>query len=938
MPDFKWLINITGQVDGKLKSAAKEAEQSFTSMSREISRLTKEAEKAEAELQQMASGADLEKARGQVQKLGKQLESLIEQSGRADDLLISLANKKESDIAKTTHRVTQLGNAITRLTGQAERMDQVIASSASDTAQSQLEVQHRIEQVTIRLERMQRQADEANTILSGGSTKSKEAVVKLNAALTEQKTKLQQITKFNEEWVTKVAAIDARRAKATDTQKATYKELNQAIQEIISSIKINEQQMDGMSDKFTQDYIARDRAVEGLNTELAKLTKVQQALANEMGTVLPEQEKGFAKLKTAIKDNEKAIPKLTASVGKLEEQLKEVGITSESEMGKAKEDAQRYEGNIKKLTSELQELENEHAQIPVEAQAAYQRSQADAKRYRDEIERLTEEMARSEKRLEQLPGMADRNYARVQGRVKRLKDEQVRLTDAFTKSEKAFDEMNLNSSAGYPAAEAKARRLRGEVTKLNSELEQTEQQGAKVGGLGKQFAKLAIAIGGAVGAGMALNKILSETSRYIRLLNDARFRGGFADTQMLQQSMFAFSRFGLQQEQIKTMIEDSSRSIRESLAEMDKIILDPRVQLNPADMLNKTASQQLRMFLDEYARLADDYNQEVSEGLARSFMLEEGAEFLAGFAANKNLDDVLAKMNEMPTISEKAILALTVMEGAFNNLKLSLIGISAEVLGAAAPAFTAFLDVFIPIVRTMSEWLKEHKDTAKWLGITMVVGLGAATIGFTLLGAGVAFSALQAIGATTAFTALAVSVNAALWPIALVVLALAGMVIGIILVVKNIDRLKAAFQVTWAYIKNITLSLADSLLASIEAPIQKIHDLISLLPLFGARINKVMGLEKELTDIQQKRAWIAEHITADPTAPLRQVQAQRRQQLIDDANADRLNALSSGPPSGTTNSDNRTQTFTNVFNINTTVAGTTVAGQVQEALISQRDN
>ena len=1043
MPDFKWLINITGRVDGKLKTAAREAEQSISHINREITTLEREAQRAEKQLESMASGADLQKAADDVRRLENRIEQMSEAAERAEDLLEANANKRAEDVAKVERNIIKLTGAIAGLSEKEQRALQIAANANQQELADKERILAKIGELNTKLEELGVKAATAADKGRNALNNEAEEVERLNKLLTEQTSRREelaneigelsreharlkqisdgqvQITEEEaEKWqllknriqetkdeleelvderkgfakqagqqqriidniekqkqalqelqaqyqqmqdfVPGTSKEDAERLVNVRRQISSYKDqirrtedaqiearveadkLNKQLEELgvtaetlddefngavgqarkkmnefAESVANGDEQIDKMTESISAlsdeqkilvqrekdsekqydknqrelkklttqinsaqsrlndmqdkaegaqrgvEALARtDQRIEQLNEKLEKNNAIYEKHRVKFEGLGPKEQRHYEQLTRKLERLNKQLEQVDSQTDKTIQQMDQLPEKTQQSLKKAGDEAERYRREIDKVQNEIKQLEQEHEDLPAKTRANFQKAQNDARSYRQEIERIEGDLQRANQRLTEIPDKADKAYGRTQQRAQRMRRE---VEEANRRLEEARRKLEAIEHAGPEAMNdlrTSADRARARVAALNRQLDESERQSRQVGSLSNRFGQLAVAMLGAVSAGVALNQIFAQTSQYVRMLNDARFRGGFSDTQYLQRAMFAFSRFGIQQEQIKTMIEDSSRSIRESLAEPEKIIprLDPRVQLNPMDMLMRPAAQQLHMFLEEYARLADEYSQEVAENLARAFMLEEGAEFLAGFAANKNLDDVLEKMDEVHTISNETILALTVMEGAFNNLKLSLIGVASELIGAAAPALTALLDKIIPVVQSFAKWLEQNPKMAKFLGLTLITALAAATVAFTLLGSAIAVMAAKAIFAGGALAGILGVVSAFATPILAAIAAIGVFVFALVKVWQNLDRIKAVLQTVANLVRSI----------------------------FGWR--------------------------GDAMDPIRDVAARRRQVAIDEANRVRASALI-GQGQTNDNRDQRQYVINNTFDI-----------------------
>jgi len=194
---------------------------------------------------------------------------------------------------------------------------------------------------------------------------------------------------------------------------------------------------------------------------------------------------------------------------------------------------------------------------------------------------------------------------------------------------------------------------------------------------------------------------------------------------------------------------------------------------------------------------------------------------------------------------------------------------------ALMPALTKILEAITPIITKVGEWISEHpKLTTAILG-----GVGA--LGALMLLAGpllniIKLMSLALHSQTIAFVAHKVALiaskiamgiaTAAQWllnaamsanPIGLIILAIAGLIAGIILMIKHWDKVTAAFKVVWDAIVsifktgiNFVLRIINSLITGFEGAInfiiKGINAFIGLMNKPIELLNKIPGVNLPL--------------------------------------------------------------------------------------------
>ena len=221
--------------------------------------------------------------------------------------------------------------------------------------------------------------------------------------------------------------------------------------------------------------------------------------------------------------------------------------------------------------------------------------------------------------------------------------------------------------------------------------------------------------------------------------------------------------------------------------------------------------------------LGFEMNQEVmqSQGLAAAFNMVqeatggnmeqmrkligsvEGVQAILALTG-QNAETFAADLDAMANSEGAATEATDQMEESISRklakLKFQFQDIAITIGTALLPVLKSLMDTIGPIIEKIGTWISEHSK------LTTILLAGAAVLGVLLI---VLPKLIAILGTLKGITIVATAVQW-LWnvavsanPIGLIILAIAGLVAGIILLVKHFDKVKAAFEAVGNFFKHV---------------------------------------------------------------------------------------------------------------------------------------
>lgn len=142
----------------------------------------------------------------------------------------------------------------------------------------------------------------------------------------------------------------------------------------------------------------------------------------------------------------------------------------------------------------------------------------------------------------------------------------------------------------------------------------------------------------------------------------------------------------------------------------------------------------------------------------------------------------------------------------FAKIKAQFQDIAITIGTALLPMLTKLMEFITPIIEKVGKWIEEHPK------LTLALLAGAAALGVLLI---ILPKLIAIFGVLKGITIVATAVqwlwNAALSanPIGLIILAIAGLIVGIIALIKNFDKVKAAFQAVGSFIMGVFKGIAN---------------------------------------------------------------------------------------------------------------------------------
>jgi len=170
----------------------------------------------------------------------------------------------------------------------------------------------------------------------------------------------------------------------------------------------------------------------------------------------------------------------------------------------------------------------------------------------------------------------------------------------------------------------------------------------------------------------------------------------------------------------------------------------------------------------------------------------------------KNAETFQQDLDNMANSAGAATDAFDQMEEStsrkFAKIKAQFQDIAITIGTALLPILSKLLGMVTPIIEKIGEWISEHPK------LTIALLAGAAVLGTILIVLPKLIAVIGVIkGLTIVWTAVQLALNAVMSanPIGLIILAIAGLIAIIVLVVKHFDKVKAAFQAVGNFFKRV---------------------------------------------------------------------------------------------------------------------------------------
>lgn len=258
------------------------------------------------------------------------------------------------------------------------------------------------------------------------------------------------------------------------------------------------------------------------------------------------------------------------------------------------------------------------------------------------------------------------------------------------------------------------------------------------------------------------------------------------------------------------------------------------LQLDQTTLKNKGLAGAFDMVMD-----ATGGNMEQLRKLVGSVEAVQAILALTG----QNAETFQGDLNAMENAAGAATDAFDQMEKTtarkFAKMKAQFQDVAITIGTALLPILQQFMDFLAPIIQKVAEWIEKHPK------LTLALLAGAAVLGVMLIILPKLIALFGILkGATIVAAAVQWALNAAMSanPIGLVILAIAGIIAGIVALIKHFDKVKAVFQAVAKFIvdrfkavvnffksipeaiKRIFWQVVDFILAPIRFVVNKIID------------------------------------------------------------------------------------------------------------------
>jgi hypothetical protein len=177
--------------------------------------------------------------------------------------------------------------------------------------------------------------------------------------------------------------------------------------------------------------------------------------------------------------------------------------------------------------------------------------------------------------------------------------------------------------------------------------------------------------------------------------------------------------------------------------------------------------------------------------------------------------------------------AAAALKDSMTRLKGSLAGVGNTIAESLVPKLTVMVEKVAAIATKITDWTEAHPKLSKTLLIVAgALGAVMAVLGPLLMILPALISGISAFG---------VALNTAIWPITLIVAAIAGLIAAGIALYKNWDSVVNFCQRAWISIKNFFLEGVDFVLKVLEK-------FTTFLPGFNAKITEARENLRDMID------------------------------------------------------------------------------------------
>jgi len=208
------------------------------------------------------------------------------------------------------------------------------------------------------------------------------------------------------------------------------------------------------------------------------------------------------------------------------------------------------------------------------------------------------------------------------------------------------------------------------------------------------------------------------------------------------------------------------------------------IGLNVQDLMGLNPEEQFFAIATAIGELEDET---VKAAIAQDMFGRAGTELLPLFA--EGADGIAALRQEAHDLGivfdQEAADKAAALTDAMTRLKESFSGIQMAIANNLIPTLMPMIDKVKEIITNISEWMKQNPELAKTITIT-TLAMGALLIPVGLL-------LVIMPGVTAAVAAFGVTLSAAIWPITLVVAAIAGLIAIGVLLWQNWDKIVVFF-------------------------------------------------------------------------------------------------------------------------------------------------
>ncbi len=213
---------------------------------------------------------------------------------------------------------------------------------------------------------------------------------------------------------------------------------------------------------------------------------------------------------------------------------------------------------------------------------------------------------------------------------------------------------------------------------------------------------------------------------------------------------------------------------------------------------------------------------------------------------------------------------------ALHRVSEATSGVKMAIAEQLIPVLLPLIDKVKNVISSFSAWAKEHPT------LTKVLVIGTTAIGGLLVVLGSLLLVMP--GILAAMTAFGITLSAAIWPITLVVAAIAALTAGGILLWKNWDKVVAFFKKAWMNIKIFFLEGILNVLDSLSKFTRIIPGLNKLVDSAREKISNMVDAEnvkKDLFEVEEALRDTAEIIeeTTEETIELTEALELNREEL-----------------------------------------------------------